>query len=164
MSLSHPRWTEQTLILAGWLVVGSFALFGSVLYQGTQAQPPDAVRVAEQPAQPLVAAAEAPSHETVWATAYCDLGITKSGVAVTKGIVAADPRLFPLGTVMEVRAGRYSGIYTVMDTGGAVKGRIIDIFIPDYDEAVQFGRRKVSVRVLRHGWSPKRSPGTATAG
>lgn len=89
------------------------------------------------------------------ATAYCDYGITFSGVLVKRGIVAADPDILPIGSVIEVKAGDYSGIYTVMDTGGKVKGRIIDIYMPDYEEAIQFGRQPVVLRVLRHGWRPE---------
>lgn len=87
------------------------------------------------------------------ATAYCVYGITFSGVLVQRGIVAADPEILPIGSVIEVRAGKYSGIYTVMDTGAVIKGKIIDIYMPDYEEAIQFGRQKVQVRVLRHGWN-----------
>ncbi len=88
------------------------------------------------------------------ATAYCDLGITFSGVYVQRGIVAADPKVLPIGSVIEVSAGDYSGIYTVMDTGGVIKGDIIDIFMPDYEEAVQFGRQNVKIRIIRKGWIP----------
>ncbi len=88
------------------------------------------------------------------ATAYSDLGITFSGVYVQRGIVAADPRVLPIGSVIEVSAGDYSGIYTVMDTGGVIKGDIIDIFMPDYEEAVQFGRQNVKIRIIRKGWIP----------
>ena len=88
------------------------------------------------------------------ATAYCDLGITFSGVYVQRGIVAADPNVLPIGSVIEVSAGYYSGIYTVMDTGGVIKGDIIDIFMPDYEEAVQFGRQNVKIRIIRRGWIP----------
>lgn len=96
------------------------------------------------------------------ATAYSDYGITKSGVVVATGIVAADPTVLPIGSIIEIEAGDYSGIYTVMDTGGDVKGEKIDIFIPNYDEAVRFGIRKVAVKVLRRGWHPQ--GGFATAG
>ena len=88
------------------------------------------------------------------ATAYCDYGITFSGVLVHRGIVAADPKVLPIGSIIDVKAGDYSGIYTVMDTGGKVKGKIIDIYMPDYDEAIQFGRQPVVLKVLRHGWTP----------
>ena len=86
------------------------------------------------------------------ATAYCIKGVTRSGVRVRRGIVAADPSRIPLGSVIQVRAGSYSGIYRVLDTGSAIKGEIIDIYVPDYREAKRFGRKRVQVRVLRHGW------------
>jgi len=86
------------------------------------------------------------------ATAYCDQGITKSGVPVETGIVAADPRVLPLGSLIRVENTRYSGVYRVMDTGGLIKGKIIDIFIPSREMALQFGRRQVEITVLRYGY------------
>ncbi len=41
-----------------------------------------------------------------------------------------------------------------MDTGGVIKGEIIDIFMPDYEEAVQFGRQGVKIKIIRKGWIP----------
>jgi 3D (Asp-Asp-Asp) domain-containing protein len=91
------------------------------------------------------------------ATAYCDHGTTRSGVRTRTGIVAADPRLLPVGTVLRIVDGATTGIYTVMDTGAAVKGRKIDIFVPNCGEAKAFGHRQVRLRVLRLGWDPKAS-------
>jgi len=91
------------------------------------------------------------------ATAYCDLGITFSGVYVQRGIVAGDPRILPIGSVIEVKAGGYSGIFVVLDTGRLIKGRIIDLFLPEYEEAIQFGRQQVSVKVIRYGWRPEKT-------
>ena len=87
----------------------------------------------------------------VVATAYCQTGPTRSGVRAQPGVVAADPRVFPLGTVLEIVApgSRYAGMYTVMDTGGEIKGREIDIFMPSCARAHQFGRREVRVRIVR---------------
>ena len=82
------------------------------------------------------------------ATAYCLKGRTANGGGVRRGIVAADPRVLPLGTKIYLNAGAYSGIYTVTDTGGAIKGRILDIWVPNCGEAVRFGRRSISVSVL----------------
>ena len=82
------------------------------------------------------------------ATAYCLKGRTASGENVRPGIVAADPRVLPLGTVVHIRAGRYTGTYTVLDTGGRIKGRILDVYVPTYKEAVAFGRRQVKIKVL----------------
>ncbi|MCU1291050.1 MAG: hypothetical protein JWN60_3279 [Acidobacteria bacterium] len=79
------------------------------------------------------------------ATAYCLKGKTASGGSVRRGIVAADPRILPLGTRINLNAGSYSGSYLVADTGGAVKGRKLDIWVPNCSEARRFGRRNVTV-------------------
>lgn len=85
---------------------------------------------------------------TFKATAYCLRGRTASGSGVRRGIVAADPRVLPLGTRIQISAGPYSGTYTVADTGGAIKGRILDVWVPNCSEAMRFGRRSVGVSVL----------------
>lgn len=82
------------------------------------------------------------------ATAYCLQGRTANGGGVRRGIVAADPRVLPLGTRIQVTAGSYSGTYTVADTGGAVKGRVLDIWVPSCSEAIRFGRKSISVAVV----------------
>ncbi len=82
------------------------------------------------------------------ATAYCLQGRTASGSGVRRGIVAADRRVLPLGTRIQVSAGAYSGTYTVADTGGVIKGRILDIWVPTCAEAIRFGRRNISVSVV----------------
>lgn len=108
-----------------------------------------------------------PDYESFHATAYSISGTTFSGVKVAEGIVAADPKILPIGSVLEVRAGQYSGIYTVLDTGLAIRGRIIDIYLQDYNKAVRFGRQRVKIRVLRRGWSiegPSDAPGYSLAG
>ena len=87
------------------------------------------------------------------ATAYSVRGTTASGVSVNTGIVAADPNVLPIGSVIEMRLGSHSGIYTVLDTGGFIKGNRIDIYLPDSERALEFGRRQVKIRVLRHGWN-----------
>lgn len=92
------------------------------------------------------------------ATAYCQMGITKSGEPVRPGVVAADPRVLPLGSRIRVYdAMGYSGEYEVLDTGAKVKGRHIDIFMPDERDAIEFGRRHVVVEVLRYGEGGARS-------
>ena len=79
------------------------------------------------------------------ATAYCLKGRTATGAGVRRGIVAADPRILPLGTRINLNAGAYSGSYLVADTGGAIKGRKLDIWVANCSEARRFGRRKVTV-------------------
>ena len=79
------------------------------------------------------------------ATAYCLKGRTASGSSVRRGIVAADPRVLPLGSRIHVNAGSYTGHYMVTDTGGGVKGRRLDIWMQSCSEAVRFGSRNVKV-------------------
>ncbi len=72
---------------------------------------------------------------------------------MSEGVVAADPRVLPLGSVIHLDVPRYRGIYEVMDTGRLVRGRTVDIYIPNYEAARKFGRRQAKVRVLRYGFS-----------
>jgi len=99
---------------------------------------------AEQPAEPNFAVPPA----TYSATAYSLRGRTASGMYVSRGLIAADPRHLPLGTRVRIDAGPWSGEYVVADTGGAIKGRIIDIWTPSTREAMQFGRRTIKLTVL----------------
>jgi 3D (Asp-Asp-Asp) domain-containing protein len=90
------------------------------------------------------------------ATAYCKGQTTASGVAVKAGIAAADPRMLPQGSVVRVDGvpDRHRGIYTVLDTGPKVQGRHVDLYMWSCYEALDFGRRPVSLTVLRRGWHP----------
>jgi 3D (Asp-Asp-Asp) domain-containing protein len=101
-------------------------------------------------------------HLKFTATAYCKGTTTASGVNVRTGIAAADPELLPVGSVIQVyKLGeRYNGIYTIMDTGPAVQGRHIDIYMWNCNEALQLGRRVMAINVLRLGWSPTASQPT----
>jgi len=92
--------------------------------------------------------AVASAGQSYRATAYCLQGRTANGGGVRRGIVAADPRVLPLGTKIQVSAGAYSGTYTVADTGGAIKGRILDIWVPTCSEANRFGRRSITVSIV----------------
>ena len=91
------------------------------------------------------------------ATAYCKGIVTASGVPVQSGVAAADPELLPVGSVVEVDSlpQKYNGIYTVMDTGPAVQGRQVDIYMWNCNEALQFGRKRIRLTVLRLGWNPR---------
>ncbi|MDQ6708392.1 MAG: 3D domain-containing protein [Acidobacteriota bacterium] len=76
-------------------------------------------------------------------------GTTADGGETHRGIVAADPAVLPLGSKIRIRgAGRYSGVYTVTDTGDKVNGRHIDIFVPDAAAARKFGKKSVTVDIL----------------
>jgi 3D (Asp-Asp-Asp) domain-containing protein len=122
------------------------------------AEEADAARVAMEAAdsvklsEPTVAEAipDAPVHHYV-ATAYSLRGRTASGLPVSKGIIAADPRVLPLGSRVKIEAGAWSGEYLVADTGGLVRGKRIDIWTPSTREAMRFGRRTVKLTILSLG-------------
>jgi hypothetical protein len=61
--------------------------------------------------------------------------------------------------VVNIAAGdaRYSGVYTVMDTGPRVQGHVLDLYMWSCHEALKFGRKEVQVTVLRLGWDPTAS-------
>jgi 3D (Asp-Asp-Asp) domain-containing protein len=99
--------------------------------------------------EPPVAAQPTP-HIPFTATAYAISGTTRSGSRARRGIVAADPKILPLGSRIRVHnAGPYSGEYDVEDTGEKVTGHIIDIYMPSSREAREFGRRTVQVEILQ---------------
>jgi 3D (Asp-Asp-Asp) domain-containing protein len=86
------------------------------------------------------------------ATAYALHGTTASGSQTRRGVIAADPKILPLGSVVQVRVGqKYSGVYTVHDTGRLIKGKLIDIWMPSNKEARRFGRQPVKLVVLKYG-------------
>ena len=82
------------------------------------------------------------SQMTVVATAYALRGTTAVGLETRPGIIAVDPRVIPLGSKMFV-PGYGEGV--AADTGSAVKGAIIDVWLPTVEEALQWGRRTVTI-------------------
>ena len=84
------------------------------------------------------------------ATAYSLRGKTASGRMVSRGLIAADPRLLPLGSRVRLDHPGYSGEYLVADTGGKIRGKHIDIWTPSSREAMRFGRRTVKITVLSY--------------
>jgi 3D (Asp-Asp-Asp) domain-containing protein len=104
------------------------------------------------------------------ALAYVGTGrMTSEGKKPIAGqTMAADPRVLPIGSKVRVHgAGAYSGVYTVSDKGGSVKGHKIDIFVRNLAEARQFGRKQVYVTVLdsapEKATRARRAPETAVA-
>ena len=80
------------------------------------------------------------------AVAYHLPGRTASGLPCAKGVVAVDPRVIPLGTPLVVPG---YGPAIAADVGTAIKGRIIDLWMPTDAAARKWGRRTVTVTVIR---------------
>lgn len=76
-------------------------------------------------------------------------------------LIAVDPRVIPLGSKVlllfkDESYKRYNGVYTARDTGGAIKGHIIDLFMGDFgivqeahSKTIAFGRVKATAIVLQ---------------
>lgn len=78
-------------------------------------------------------------------------GLTRSGTVARKGVVAVDPSVIPLGTKLYIESmdGTASYGYAVAeDTGSAIKGKKIDLFMESRSDALRFGRRNVRVYIL----------------
>jgi 3D (Asp-Asp-Asp) domain-containing protein len=94
------------------------------------------------PFAPLHERARAGHRITVHLTAYCLRGLTRIETQTRPGIIAADPKYFPLRRYIDVRIGRKVQRYRVEDTGSAIKGPRLDVWLPTCDEARRFGRRR----------------------
>ena len=108
------------------------------------------------PGARVALAATAGSKVQFVATGYCKGQTTASGVAAQNGVAASDPDILPEGSVVQIDGvpERHRGIYTILDTGPKVQGRHLDLYMWSCHEALTFGRRPVTVTVLRRGWSP----------
>lgn len=89
---------------------------------------------------------------TMESTAYYGHGITASGLKPVRnpdGIstIAVDPNVIPLGTKVYVSG---YGLAIAADTGGAIKGNIIDVFLNTHEECMSWGRRQVTVQILEY--------------
>lgn len=72
-------------------------------------------------------------------------GLTATGIAARRGVVAVDPDVIPLGTRVYVPG---YGMGLAADTGGAIVGDKIDLCVESSSEAWSFGRRTVKVYIL----------------
>lgn len=98
--------------------------------------------------QPVQVSRSAPQPRQFEITAYCLKGKTASGTTVTQGrTIAADWRVLPKGTQVTIEG--FEGTFVVEDTGSDIKGGRIDIYMPSYDDCINFGRRNLFVTVVK---------------
>jgi 3D (Asp-Asp-Asp) domain-containing protein len=92
----------------------------------------------------------AATAERFTATAYCTGTKTATGSRPNEATIAADPNVLPMGSKVRLSGlqKRYNRVYIVADTGGSIRGRRIDLYMPDCREAIAFGRRSVSVSLI----------------
>ena len=110
----------------------------------TAATPPVATSAVSSESIEVAAAAPSSGERTltVSATGYALKGRTATGVYTAPGIVAVDPSVIPLGTRMTIPG---YGVGIAADTGSAVQGNIIDLWFPTVEQALQWGRRTVTI-------------------
>ncbi|MGH3112008.1 MAG: 3D domain-containing protein, partial [Gaiellaceae bacterium] len=97
------------------------------------------------PAPTSVPTSGSGSQLLVTATGYCLRGTTATGIPTGWGVVAVDPAVIPLGTRMSI-PGYGEGV--AADTGPAVRGATIDLWFPSCAQALAWGRKVVSIRLL----------------
>ena len=94
--------------------------------------------------------ARAGERIAVSVTAYCLQGRTRRDHLVRDGIIAVDRRVFPLGREVDLYFGRTKyGRFLADDTGGVIKGAIIDVWMADCAAARRFGRRRGYAQLVR---------------
>ena len=108
-----------------------------------------AVAAPPPPLAPVELAAQivTPSGErtlTVSSTGYTIRGRTATGIPTAPGVVAVDPSVIPLGTRLTIPG---YGVGIAADTGGAVQGNTIDVWFATKAQALQWGRRVVTVTI-----------------
>lgn len=85
-------------------------------------------------------------------TAYCRgcSGITKTGINLKKNphlkVIAVDPKVIKLGTKVYVEGYGYA---IAGDTGSAIKGNKIDLFMPNQSSALKWGRKTVKIKIFK---------------
>ena len=85
-------------------------------------------------------------------TAFCEgcSGITANGTDLRANpslkVIAVDPHVIKLGTKVWVEG---YGVAVAGDTGGAIKGNKIDLFMKSRDVAYEWGRKKVTIKILK---------------
>ncbi|MGN4822104.1 3D domain-containing protein [Bacillus cereus group sp. MYBK139-2] len=72
-------------------------------------------------------------------------GLTATGTSVRWGVIAVDPSVIPLGS--KVYIPQFNQTFTAEDTGNAIKGNIIDIFMSTNSQANDWGRRNIEIYV-----------------
>jgi 3D (Asp-Asp-Asp) domain-containing protein len=80
-------------------------------------------------------------------------GITASGYSVHVNggcLVAADPKVLPLGSLVSVPGYDGGAVVPVLDTGGAIKGNRLDVLFPTHRQALEWGRRTIEITVWEY--------------
>lgn len=82
-------------------------------------------------------------------------GLNLRGLSRTQAmVVAVDPKIIPLGSKVKLTFkepySHYNGVYRAEDTGGAIKGNIVDVYVGtnEYKEMKNFGRQDILLEII----------------
>jgi 3D (Asp-Asp-Asp) domain-containing protein len=81
----------------------------------------------------------------MFAYAYSNGGTGASGIPMRRGLIAVDPSVIPLGTKLYVEG---YGFAIAADTGGIIKGNVIDLYMDTVAECLKFGKKMLKVYIL----------------
>ena len=82
----------------------------------------------------------------VEASAYTGYSTTSTGRKPVWGTIAVDPKVIPYGT--KVYIPQFGRTFIANNTGGAIKGNKIDIFMNSKKECYNWGRRTIEIQIL----------------
>lgn len=85
------------------------------------------------------------THMVVESTSYCQGSVTATGTQARWGVIAVDPNVIPFGT--KVYIPQFDKVFIAEDTGGAIKGNKIDIFMNSESQCIQWGRRTIDIYI-----------------
>jgi 3D (Asp-Asp-Asp) domain-containing protein len=138
----HRRrlWAPAVALLG--VVAGGVLLVACRAAVPPPASPPDATRPAPSRVPTTTAGARGVELGIFEVSCHTGKGVTASGRPSSRETVSVDPGVVPLGTRLVIDK---VGPRVAADTGGAIKGRRLDIWEPSAAACIQFGRRQLRV-------------------
>ena len=127
-------------------VAGGILLAACAAANPPAAAPPDTTRPLPSLAPTSTAGARGAELGIFEVSCHTGKGVTASGRPSSREIVSVDPQVVPLGTRLVIDK---VGTRVAADTGGAIKGRRLDIWEPSMAACTRFGRRQLRVRQAR---------------
>ena len=138
----HRRRLEVPTVALLSAVVGGILLAACTDANPPSASPPGTTRPAPSRAATSTAAARGVELGIFEVSCHTGKGVTASGRPSSRETVSVDPGVVRLGTRLVIDT---VGPRVAADTGGAIKGRRLDIWEPSVAACTQFGRKQLRV-------------------
>jgi 3D (Asp-Asp-Asp) domain-containing protein len=138
----HRRRLRAPAVALFGAVAGGVLLMACSAANPPPAAPPDTTRPAPLRASTTTAGARGVELGVFEVSCHTGKGITASGRPSSRETVSVDPQVVPLGTRLVIDE---VGTRVAADTGGAIRGRRLDIWEPSVAACTRFGRRQLRV-------------------